>query len=89
MNNEYSLQVLGSSRIWCNYGSYIFVRNVPTLKASTEGPLKELGELLGLDGNGSNGSDDTVQKESTLDIPNITQKEEAPISIPSGSLANG
>jgi hypothetical protein len=52
--------------------------------------LEELGELLGgVDGNGSNGSDDAVQKESTLDIPNITQKEEAPISIPSGSLANG
>jgi hypothetical protein len=62
---------------------------VPTLKASTEGPLEELGELLGVDGNGPNGSDDAMQKESTLDIPNITQREEAPISIPSGSLANG
>jgi hypothetical protein len=52
--------------------------------------LEELGELLGgVDGNGSNGSDDAVQKESTLDIPNITQKDEAPMSIPSGSRANG
>jgi hypothetical protein len=64
---------------------------IPSAQASTGGALDKLGDMLGFDSNWdtnddnnrASDSDNTESMESTLDIPNITQKV-GPTSVPSG-----
>jgi hypothetical protein len=70
---------------------------VPAVKATTRGLLEELGDMLGFDedrngdsssdSSGTENQDNIESTESTLAIPNVTQREEPPASTPSESLS--
>jgi hypothetical protein len=70
---------------------------VPAVKATTGSPLEELGDMLGFDedrngdsssdSSGTENQDNIESTESTLAIPNVTQREEPPASTPSESLS--
>ncbi|HZD33810.1 MAG TPA: hypothetical protein VE130_01280 [Nitrososphaeraceae archaeon] len=69
---------------------------VSTTQASEAGPLERMREIVGEmggtldtgDDSSGNSDDATSSGKSTLSIPNITQREEAPVSAPSGSIVS-
>jgi len=98
LDNPFRVVILSSIIVFT-----ILSLTVSTTQASEAGPLERMREIIGemggtLDtGDDSSGNIDDatssdnvgqIETESALPIPNITQREEAPVSAPSGSIVS-